>query len=148
MEPARQKWTARALLALAVALGLLWLARLDYEEKISTDVLDLIPGAERSPELALARSLAADRQARVALFALRVADPVQRKRAAEAFADTLRADAAFAEVRPLGDTGPRDALGQQLFAQRLELLLPGWLARQRRAYEAAGGSGPWPEWLA
>ncbi|HLP07956.1 MAG TPA: hypothetical protein VK178_07305, partial [Opitutaceae bacterium] len=68
MEPARQKWTARAVLALGVALGLLWLARLDYDAKISTDVLDLIPGAERSPELALARSLAADRQARVALF--------------------------------------------------------------------------------
>lgn len=148
MEPARQKWTARALLALGALLGLLWLARLDYAAKISTDVLDLIPGGERAPELALARSLAADRQARVALFALRVPDSERRTRAAESFVETLRADPAFAEVRPMGDTAPRDALGRQLFAQRLELLLPGWLARQRRDYATQGGGAPWPEWLA
>ncbi len=148
MEPARQKWTARALLALGAALGLLWLARLDYAAKLSTDVLDLIPGAERSPELALARSLAADRQARVALFALRADDAERRERAAELFITTLRAEPAFAEVRPLGDTGPRDALGKQLFAQRLELLLPGWLARQRRAHAATAPGQPWPAWLA
>lgn len=148
MEPARQKWTARALLALGVTLGLLWLLRMDYAAKVSTDVLDLVPGAERSPELALARSLAADRQARVALFALRAEVQTQRERAAELFVEALRADPAFAEVRPLGDTGPRDALGKQLFAQRLELLLPGWLARQRRAFTATATGEPWPEWLA
>ncbi|MFT3830653.1 MAG: hypothetical protein QM691_13200 [Opitutaceae bacterium] len=148
MEPPRQKWAARALLALAGALGLLWLARLDYAAKVSTDVLDLIPSAERSPELALARSLAGDQQARVALFALRVADPERRERAAAVFTATLRREPAFAEVRSMGDTAPRDALGRQLFAQRLELLLPGWLARQRRAHAAAGAGEPWPQWLA
>lgn len=136
------------MLALGAALGLLWLARLDYAAKISTDVLDLIPGAERSPELALARALAADQQARVALFALNVADSGRREGAAEAFADTLRGDPAFAEVRAMGDTAPRDAVGRQLFAQRLELLFPGWLARQRRAHAEAAPGEPWPEWLA
>jgi len=148
MEPARQKWTARALLALGVALGLLWLSRLDYAAKISTDVLDLIPSAERSPELALARSMASERQARVALFALSGPDAERRGRAATVFADTLRADPAFAEVRPMGDTGPRDALGRQLFAQRFELLLPGWLAARKAEYAAAASAAPWPEWLA
>lgn len=148
MEPARQRWTARALLALLAALGLLWLARLDYGAKISSDVLDLIPSAERSPELALARSLAGDRQARVALFALRADDPAARERAAELFAAALRADPAFAEVRALGDNGPRNALGRQLFNQRLELLLPGWLARHRQLQAERAPAEPWPEWLA
>jgi len=148
MEPARQKWTARALLAFGIALGLLWLSRLDYAAKISTDVLDLIPSAERSPELALARSMASERQARVALFALSGPDAERRARAAVLFADTLRADPAFAEVRSPGDTGPRDALGRQLFAQRLELLLPGWLAARKAEYAAAPSSAAWPEWLA
>ena len=147
-EPARQKWTARALLALGVALGLFWLLRLDYAAKISTDVLDLIPSGERSPELALARSMASERQARVALFAVCGADAERRERAAALFAETLRADPAFAEVRPMGDTGPRDALGRQLFAQRLELLLPGWLAARKSEYAAAAPAAPWPEWLA
>ena len=148
MEPARQKWTARALLALGAALGLLWLSRLDYAAKISTDVLDLIPASERAPELALARSMASERQARVALFALSGPDAERRVRAGTIFADTLRADPAFAEVRPMGDTGPRDALGRQLFAQRLELLLPGLLAARKAEYAAAAPSLAWPEWLA
>jgi predicted exporter len=148
MKPTRQKWAARALLALGVALGLLWLSLLDYAAKISTDVLDLIPSGERSPELALARSMASERQARVALFALAVPDEARRAQAASVFADTLRADPAFAEVRPMGDTGPRDALGKQLFAQRLELLLPGWLAAKKAEYAAAAPSAAWPEWLA
>ena len=148
MEPARQKWTARALLAAGGLLGLLWLVRLDYAQKISVDVLDLIPGGERSPELARARSLASERQARVALLALRGADDARRERAAAIFVDTLRADPAFAEVRPMGDTGPRDALGRQLFAQRFELLLPDWLAARKAEYAVAAPATPWTEWLA
>lgn len=147
-EPARQKWAARALLALGVALGLWWLLRLDYAAKVSTDVLDLIPSGERSPELALARSMASDRQARVTLFALCGADADRREQAATLFAATLRADPAFAEVRPMGDTGPRDALGRQLFAQRFDLLLPGWLATAKAEYATAGTELPWTEWLA
>ncbi|MBK8474867.1 MAG: hypothetical protein IPL39_00775 [Opitutaceae bacterium] len=148
MEPARQKWTARALLVLGALLGLLWLARLDYAQKISTDVLDLIPTGERSPELALARSLANERQARVAFFALRVADAVGRERATRSFVEALRADPAFAEVLAMGDTGPRDVLGRELFNQRFDLLLPGWLAARKAEYAAAAPMVPWAEWLA
>ena len=148
MEPARQKWTARALLALGALLGLLWLARLDYAQKISTDVLDLIPTGERSPELALARSLANERQARVAFFALRVADAAGRERSTRSFVEALRADPAFAEVLAMGDTGPRDVLGRELFNQRFDLLLPGWLAARKAEYAAAAPMVPWAEWLA
>ncbi len=49
MQPAHQKAAARAGLIVFVAACGLWLARLDYGRKISTNVLDLIPAGESSP---------------------------------------------------------------------------------------------------
>lgn len=148
MEPARQKWLARLVLAIGVALGGAWLARLDFAQKISTNVLDLIPATERAPELMLARSLADEQQARVALFVLRGGPAAARGRAAAAFATELRRSPAFAEVVRMPDTGDRDALGRYLYEQRFDLLLPGWLARNRAAYAASHATQPWPQWLA
>jgi hypothetical protein len=48
-EPPRQKWTARLILMLLVAAGVGWLATIDLQKKVSTDILDLIPTDERSP---------------------------------------------------------------------------------------------------
>ena len=157
MQPPRQKLFARLLLGLGVALGLVWLARLDYARKISTDVLDLIPADERSPELALVRTLSGERQARVALFALSVPArsgeapeefAARRNRAAEAFVDALRHSAVFAEAMPIGDTAARDAFGRYVFEQRFDLLLPGWLAVRGREYQASGARESWSQWLA
>jgi predicted exporter len=157
MHPSRQKLYARLLLGLGVTLGLVWLARLDYARKISTDLLDLIPVDERSPELALVRTLSGERQARVALFALKVPatsaeSPAEfaerRARAAEVFMGALRRSPAFAEVMLMGDTAVRDALGRHVFQQRFDLLLPGWLTARARDYRAAGESAPWSQWLA
>lgn len=152
-----QKSVARLVLGLGVALGLGWLARLDYAHKVSTDVLDLVPADERSPELALVRALAGEWQARVALFALQVPartpespeETAQRRaRAAGTFMDTLRESPAFAEVMLMGDTAARDALGQYVFRQRFDLLLPGQLAARAREYRDAGERAPWSQWLA
>jgi predicted exporter len=70
MEPPRQKLFARLALSAFTIFGALWLTRLDYAEKISTNVIDLIPADERAPELALVRDLTDQQQARVLLFAL------------------------------------------------------------------------------
>jgi predicted exporter len=70
MEPPRQKLFARLALLAFTIFGALWLTRLDYAEKISTNVVDLIPADERAPELALVRDLTDQQQARVLLFAL------------------------------------------------------------------------------
>ena len=103
----RQKLLARLLLAAGVLLGLAWLAHLNFARKISTDVLDLIPRDERSPELALVRGLASDEQARVALLALRVpamagesesARTQRLAQAAQAMVGALRQSPAFAEA--------------------------------------------------
>ena len=49
-----------SVLALAALLGGLWLLRLDYARKISTDVLDLVPAQNVAPELGLVRQLAGE----------------------------------------------------------------------------------------
>ena len=157
MQPPRQKLAARLVLGLGVALGIAWLARLDYGRKISTDVLDLIPADERAPELATARLLAGERQAKVALFALTVpqrtgeAEPDHRRRrtaAAGDFARALASSLAVAEVVPMEGTEARDALGAQVFKRRLDLLLPAWLATRVREHAVAEGNTPWCSWLA
>jgi len=157
MEPARQKWTARAILIAGALAGIGCLWSLDLRLRISTDVLDLVPVDERSPELSIVRSLAAQDEARVLLLALRIprgpgegADAHARRgeRSARALARALGRSPAIAEALPLSDTGPRNALAAAVYAGRLELLLPGWLAAHRRDFEASGTGEGWSTWLA
>ncbi|HSY53818.1 MAG TPA: MMPL family transporter, partial [Opitutaceae bacterium] len=136
MTPSRQKISARAALLAAAALGLLWLAHLDYAKKISTDVLDLIPSAERAPELALVRSLAGERSARIVLCAVRGTDDPAA--AARTFVAELKKFPAIADAVALSDPAMRNALASALFEQRLPLLLPSWLAAQHRAFADSG----------
>ena len=140
-------WSVLATVAL---LGAGWLARLDFREKISTDVLDLIPAGERTPELVLVRELANTAEARVMLFALTVeGNRSAPPEAARRFAAALAGDPAFAEALALDDPAPRDAMGRELFAQRFTLLFPFWLREQEAAYATTGvGAGPFTDWLA
>jgi predicted exporter len=156
-EPPRQKWTARAILLAGALAGLAWLGSLDLEHKISTDVLDLVPIDERSPELSMVRTLAGQNEARVLLLAVRVGErpgealearSARCDRAAAAFSDALASSPAIAESMPLADTKPRDALGATLFKGRLDFLLPAWLAERRAEYDAAHSGVPWSPWLA
>lgn len=140
MEPARQKLFARlALLAFAAGCGL-WLLRLDYAAKISTNVLDLIPAAEQAPELGLVRGFASNVQARVMLFALHdpAAGTAPPRAAATAFAGALARSPALAEVVVLGDSAAGDALGRAVFERRFEWLLPAWLGRREQEFAATG----------
>ena len=149
MDLNRQKRTARILLVgiILVASAVLYWA--DPVRRITTDVLDLVPNDERQPELVLVRSLAGEQRAKVALFAVEAAgSPEHRQSAANAFLDALKKSDAFTEVVFLQDTAGRDALGQALFNQRFNLLLPGWLAAHRRNFELLKPKESWPEWLA
>ena len=151
MQPPRQKRWARILLAVGALVGLAWLALLDRPNKISTDVLDLLPRDERSPEIAMVRSLASEQQARIALFALKFSATTPaptRDAATAAFVTALSASPAFAEVTRLDDTSARDTLGREVFERRFDLLFPGWLAARRTDYVRLAPSIPWPEWLA
>ncbi|HYC71184.1 MAG TPA: MMPL family transporter [Opitutaceae bacterium] len=136
---ARRRTIARVALAASAVAALAWLAQLDRGSRISTDVLDLVPETAASPELALVRQLAAQAEARTMWIHLRRPDgaPVPPENAAE-FAAALRASPAFSAAQSLDEAGGLDAAGRALFAHRLELLFPGWLAAHRAAAPAGG----------
>ncbi len=138
------------LLGAAALLGAAWLAQLDFAQKISTDVLDLLPAGERAPELALVRELAGEAEARVMLFELTLAGGAPAPaEAARRFAAALTRSPAFAQAQSLADTTARDALGRELFAQRFTLLFPRWLREREVAYAATGGEpARFTAWLA
>jgi predicted exporter len=157
MEPPRQKWIARLILLAGAAAGVAWLGQLDLHRKISTDLLDLVPTDERSPELSLVKNLAGQEQARVLLFAVRVPSRdgesgekrAQRAdRAAALFSEALLRSPEIAEAMPLSDTKPREALAAAIYSWRLDLLLPAWIDGKRAAFDASGSSEPWSAWLA
>lgn len=150
-EPLRQKLLARLVLGALAVFGALWLVRMDHARKISTNVLDLIPAAEQSPEIGLVRGFASNVQARVMLFALR--DPrnpsTSPVAAAEAFVRGLRRSKSFAEVVRIGDEAEGDALGRQVFEHRFEWLLPTWLGeREREFVRTSHPTTEFPAWLA
>ncbi len=140
MDPLRQPWTARLALAAFAAVCAAWLLHLDYARKISTDVLDLIPPEEGSPELGLVRDLAGNVQSRVMLFAL--SDPAAPGQpplgAARRFAAGLARSPLFAEAAPLEEAAGENRLGPALFERRLTLLLPSWLGAKEREFAATG----------
>lgn len=150
MTFAQQKFWARAALLGFVAICGGWLLRLDYDRKISTNVLDLIPASEQSPEANLVRGFANDVQSRVMLFALR--DPQARAEitlAGAQFAQALAASPEFAEATLIGDPAERDKLGREIFERRFELLLPGWLAERQAEFARSGRPpGEFSAWLA
>ncbi len=146
----RRQFIGWGVLVCAAVLGLGWLARLDYTQKISTDVLDLVPVNEREPQLTLVRQLASEAEARTMLFVLTTAsgEPAAPA-AATRFAGALAAEPAFDGALAMGELAARDALGAELFAQRFALLFPRWLS-EREAVHVAGGGRPadFSAWLA
>jgi len=140
MEVARRKILARSALLAFAALGIAWLARFDYAQRISTDVLDLIPPNEQAPEAGLVRGLATDLQVRVMLFALR--DPrapaAPPAAAAAVFAGELRRSPEFAAVLPLDGSSDETAMGRAVFERRDTLLLPSWLGERHREFARTG----------
>ncbi|QYM79606.1 MMPL family transporter [Horticoccus luteus] len=151
MTAPRRKLYARLVLLAFVALCGTWLARLDYSQKISTNVLDLIPAEEQSPEIALVRSFANEAQSRVMLFALHdTAQPNQPPAAAaQRFATALARSPAFAEAVVVGGSTDQSAMGREIFTHRFELLLPTFLGDAERDFAATGQpAAQYPAWLA
>ncbi len=149
MSIRRRRFLGWGVLAAFVLACGAWLVSLDYGRKISTDVLDLIPGEETAPELVLVRQLASQAEARTMFFVLTTAEGAPAAAdAARRFAELLAGEPAFAAVMPLADAASRDALGLELFEQRFALLFPRWLHAQEEAYRAAGVTVPFGGWLA
>lgn len=150
MSPlARRRLWGGGFLLLAALAGAAWLLRLDRAEKISTDVLDLIPATERAPELTLVRQLASHAEARTMLFELTLGGKPAPREAAAKFAARLQENPAIAEAVALGDGAMREEIGRVVYEERLVLLFPGWLERQRARHAAQGGNpAAFTAWLA
>lgn len=145
----RRQLLSWSVLAAAALLGGAWLLRLDYDQKITSDVLDLIPVDEQAPELTLVRSLASQAEARAMFFELTVAGQPATADSAAHFVAVLGRDPAFDQAVVMADPAARDALGRELFAQRFTLLFPTWLEARAAAYAATGGApGDFSAWLA
>ena len=148
-------WRATAVLAVLLAAG--W-AILQFHQhaaqRISVDVLDLLPRDEQDPTIRLSRQTVSGRFGRSVLIAL--ADrahpdqpPVQ---AAAGFARDLGADPAFTAVFAGMTAADRDRLQEWFVARRLPLRLPGWLDGMTRRWHEEKGAGAPPDpdvdWLA
>jgi len=108
MEFRRRQLLGWSVLGLAALLGGLWLLRLDYARKISTDVLDLVPSQNVAPELALVRQLAGEAESRTMLLELTIAGRPAPAAAAQRFAEVLRQKPAFDQAVTLSDPAARD----------------------------------------
>jgi len=151
------KVIARLILGLIGLFGLVWLLRFDYDRKVSTDVLDLVPVDERVPELAIVRQMADERVARVVLLAMKFSVrtdesaaqfAARREQTAGVFIETLSRSPAFAEVVRLGDAKAFEQVGKYVFAQRMVLLLPGRLAAWKNEYMAMKPGERFDVWAA
>ena len=140
MDAVRQKFFARLVLLAFAGFCAVWLLTLDHRQKISTNVLDLMPVAEQSPELGIVRGFANNVQARVMLFAIRdrAAPEAAPEAAAQAFAQALAASPAFSEAVVMGASAADDALGREVFERRFEWLLPTWLGERERDFARTG----------
>ena len=147
MDFRRRQLLGWSILAVAALLGGAWLLRLDYARKISTDVLDLVPSRGVAPELTLVRQLAGEAEARTMLIALTIDGRPAPDAAAGQFATALRASPAFDQAVAMSDGTVREALGKELFAQRLALLFPRWLRERMVAHAAAGSMGDPADWV-
>jgi predicted exporter len=146
----RRQFFGWGVLAVAALCGGGWLAQLDFHRKISTDVLDLIPAGEGTPELTLVRQLASQAEARAMFFVLTGPEGHPAPAAvATRFAVELTRGPEFDQALAMADPAARDALGRELFKQRFPLLFPRWLHERESAY-AAGGGAPagFADWLA
>jgi predicted exporter len=148
MDFRRRQFFGWSVLALAALTGGAWLCHLDYAQKISTDVLDLVPATDAAPELALVRQLAGEAEARTMLFELTMSGRPAPAGAAAKFAAALRQFPAFEQAVALDDTAARDALGAELFSRRFALLFPRWLQERTAAHASSGPTNDRADWLA
>ncbi len=105
-----------------------YLLSLQWAERLSTNVMELIPDRSPSPELSLGRSVLNDVYANRVMVAMRA---VEDPRSVGAYVATLQASPLVEQVVDLSDAQAFADVGQFVFQHRFELLLPEWLSRMR-----------------
>lgn len=118
----------------------------DWDQRLSTDVLDLLPLDSESAEGRLMAGQLEDAQADQVVFAVREADRSQPDGLAAEFTADLQQTGLF--------TGPVnshhdavDRLTTLLFRNRLGIFFPTWLRTHRDNWRTQGSSESFPDWL-
>ncbi len=147
-------WRATLLLALFLVAGLGLLHVQHAAQRVSVDVLELLPRDEQDATIKLARQTVTGRFGRTLLLAL--ADPAHPDKppvqAAARMAADLRASGVFADAFAGLTPESKDRLQGWFLARRLPLRLPGWFDAMRTRWRKEKGpsAAPDPEagWLA
>ena len=148
-------WRATAVLAVLLAAGGAILHFHQHaSQRISVDILDLLPRDEQDPTIRLSRQTVSGRFGRSVLIALsdRAHPDKAPVEAAAGLAKELAADRAFSSVFAGMTPEGRDRLQAWFFTRRLPLRLPGWLDGMTRRWREEKGPAappdPDPAWLA
>ena len=148
-------WRATAVLVALLAVGWYVLQyRQHASQRISVDVLDLLPRDEQDPTIRLARQTVSGRFGRTLLIAL--SDPAHPDKAPTAAAADIAAELAvnpaFSGVFVGLTPDAKDRLQEWFFSHRIDLRLPVWFdgmtARWRKEKGASAPADPDPAWLA
>lgn len=123
------------------------LGLIDWGQRLSTDVLDLLPLDSESVEGRLLAGYLEDTQADQVLFALRGIDKPGHDGLTTTFVDRLQETGLFVEPI-IAHQDAVESLTTLLYTNRLELFFPTWLQTHRETWRAAGGPGSFPQWLA
>ncbi|MDX2111526.1 MAG: MMPL family transporter [Verrucomicrobiota bacterium] len=128
-------WFRATLLFVLLGIGSFWLSSLDYSKHLSSDVMDLLPVTEQSPELSTALRIMRDRESRLLYITLESTDGrVPTDATVSAFVDSLRASKQFKQVTVGRGPSNPEKIAEWVFAQRMNLLFPQWLADKKLQY--------------
>jgi predicted exporter len=146
--PAKKNF-ALAGLCIFVLAQVVWLLSIDYSQKLSLDVLSLLPHANENGMAKLTQEVVNGSEKRLIMCSIHGdADEDKQKRVANRF-QKLLAQSPLIEKSHLGP-GPSDegALYQWLHTNRFDLLLPSWLSYKESEFAKQSEGGQFSEWLA
>jgi predicted exporter len=126
----------------ALVLGLT-----DWDRRLSTQILDLLPADETSVEARFLTGYFREKQADQVVFALHHADQENREAGVADLHRRLNETGLFREGI-VSDRETFDQVASTLFENRLTLLFPAWLRARRGDWQEQGSGLEFPDWLA
>lgn len=137
------------IVAIALFLGIagLIVARTDWDQRLSTRVLDLLPSSDDSLERRFMVGVIQDRQANQMRFALTDLPRDQVETANDFAKEFLLRSGAF-KPEILTDREVVDRAAGFLFENRMSLLFPHWLAQRANEWQTLRVGGSFHDWLA
>jgi len=133
--------------ALFFSVAALTLGLIDWDKRLSSRVLDLLPSANGSLEHRFMVGVLRERQADQVRFAV-IDLPDHQQDAATEFVEAFFERTGLFVPEILTDREVIDRLSKRLYEDRLPLLFPHWLAERAKEWSAQGEKKPFHDWLA